>query len=192
MRKRLGSHIANPSSEVGQRGIIGWAKVLRSPLIQHVQRLSSGRQENEIIYQGSSKRLQREKWFGVTTTRGEGWASVSPWNACASSEWTNLDLNPSLLHLKIINCLEYQGIFLSSSCISSHLILFSKCLMDWQEELCYTTWVFVRSAMSLHLRGFAWTWFLSGTCVYSIWPCPLMSEWWCHEMRGFLGLTASC
>lgn len=38
----------------------------------------------------------------------------------------------------------------------------------------------------------AWTWFLSCTCVYSIWPYPLMSEWWCHEMRVFLVLTASC
>ena len=26
---------------------------------------------------------------------------------------------------------------------------------------------------------------LSCTCVYSIWPCPLMSQWWCHELRGF-------
>lgn len=36
------------------------------------------------------------------------------------------------------------------------------------------------------------TWFSSWTCVCSIWPCPLMFEWWCHEMRGFWGLAASC
>lgn len=44
----------------------------------------------------------------------------------------------------------------------------------------------------LTLGRVAWTWFSSWTCVCSIWPCLLMFEQWCHEMRGFLGLVASC
>lgn len=46
--------------------------------------------------------------------------------------------------------------------------------MSLGEEWCVFTLVWV-----------AWTWLLSCRCVYSVWSCPLVSEWWCHEIRGF-------
>ena len=60
------------------------------------------------------------------------------------------------------------------------VIIWHICLLKHSEP-------WVRSGTSFALVWAVWTRLLSWTCVYSIWPCPLVSEWWCHEMRGFLG-----
>lgn len=185
MSKSVGSHIGKSWSEVGQRGIMGWVKLLRSPLIQHVQHLSSGWQENEMIYQSSSKTLRRKGWFVCL----ESWkykvkAKLQYHFRTESLEFKSKfeSIWKSFIVLYIrVGCGSFYP-----SIISHHgwLYLFfpfhssNLCPSNWwndRELLSFKTCVWMKSPHTCEQ---------SCTCVYSIRPCPLISEWWCHEKRG--------
>lgn len=121
--------------------------------------------------------------FGALRIQSEGWASVSlqSWTIWVWIQilfiWTSLTVHIS------VGC----ELFLSVTELwtSTLPISFFKSITDgmtsgikFQNKSLVEEW-YVRTLVSV-----AWTWILSCTCVYPIWPCPLMSEWWCHDMRG--------